>query len=144
MHLGDAKTVGERARMAADVADDVVGGEERHHRLRIAAGDGRAAEHHRAGGIAADGLDDEVPFGKPRHEARHRARLRGVRDDPDALARDNRSEAIDRHLDERLFPEKREELLRPIFAAARPEAFALAAGHDQDVTMGGHRRKKRG
>ena len=92
------------------IANEMVGGQNRHDGLGVALlHDGRR-QPDRRGGPARRGFDQIILFGNIGHLAAHLVHLVFHRHNQDALEREQLSESIDRALKERLLAEQRQEL----------------------------------
>jgi hypothetical protein len=125
---------------AGDVGDGVIGGDADHHRVLLAPQDQLRRQRDAGRGIAADGLEDEVRRGDPRRLPPRQGGLIGAGHDQGPARGTEAAEALRRLLEHRPSPQDGQELLGPRPSARRPEARALAAGHDDRIGRWGRHR----
>ncbi len=113
--------------------DDVVGGHHHHDGRRVLPGDQGSAEADARGGVAAARLADDAVGGQRRELLAGLVAVHAGGDDPGALGRHLGLNAVMGLLDERTVAGERQKLLGAFLPAARPEARAAAAGHDERV-----------
>jgi hypothetical protein len=120
------------------VADEVVGGQDGHDGLRVAAQDEAHAKGHGRGGVSLGRLGHDVLRRQLPAGLAHGGLLLAVGQHEDMRGRHRVAEPLDRLLQHRAPGEQFQELLGPGLPAVGPEAFPAAAGQDEDVKRGIH------
>jgi len=117
----------------------VVGGEDAHDGFGIERVQDVGGEADGGGGVALGGLGQHLALGDVGQLAEDGVAEMLVGEDPEALGRNDRSDAVDGGLDEGAVADDVEDLLGGALTAARPEAGAATAGEDEAVMVGVHR-----
>ena len=113
----------------------MVGRQHGHYTVSGSGTDQRRTQRHGGAGVAPARLADDVAPGQFWELPAHDGGLHGIGDDENVLQRRDRLHTVDRLLKERALAQQSDELFRLALAADRPESFAPAAGHDDDIAI---------
>ena len=116
-----------------DRLNNVISGNHRHHRLRIALQQHRRRESDRIGGIAPLGLPQHIVRRQLRQVLQHRRAVTGAGTNEDPIRREQCTQALIGKLQQRLAMNDRQELFRSIVARKRPETSPPPPCHDYSV-----------
>jgi len=138
----ESAEVGEHQNQVARPLDQMVGGEQAHHRILSAARlDDPGRKRGTRGGVAGNRFADHVFRRKKRHQLAHRVNIIPVGDDQNMIHRKHRAQPLHGQLDHRCVAEKTQKLLGAAAPALRPETFALSSRHDDGIGIARHRLK---
>ena len=117
------------------IADELVGGEDHHHGIRIASGDQADSEGYGGGGVALGGLCEDVFRWQHGGDLAHGLYLLGVGEDEDVFERDQAFETADGLLEQGAGAEEIEKLLWFVVATERPKTGAGSTGENESVSI---------
>ena len=125
----------QQADVFAGLGDHVVRRKDSHQSVGIDRLQNVRREPDRRSGVALRRLGQNLAFGNLGQLLHDLGAKLGVGENPDALGRKHRPQAVDRLLNQAAVPEELQDLLGAAAPATRPKPGAAAAGQDQTIVM---------
>ena len=134
MLLGQPETVVHNLQELAHRLDDMVGGEHRDHRIRVAGRDGGGGESDGVERVAPGGFAEKLLGGKPVERGGDGLRMAQARADVAVFCGDKTLQPVEGELEQTFSADERDELFWQLGAAHRPQPRARTASNNQRVS----------